>query len=97
MTRVISSPDWKQNKQKAVESSPTPMPARHEWKRRAWTKRTVHLDDGVLNLDSALLGNRRRRGGVAPEWGAAEHAAGPGDREAARGSKEREAGAAGGV
>lgn len=34
-------------------------------------QRTVHLDDGVVDLDAVLLGHRRGGGGIAAEGGAA--------------------------
>jgi len=63
--------------------------------RGAGGRRTVHLDDGILHPDAALL-SHRGGGSVAAERGTAEHAAAPGDREA-RWKQGREAAAAGGV
>ena len=58
--------------------------------------RTVHLDDGVLDLDAVLLGHRGS-GGVAAEGGPTEHAAARGREVGGRGGKPATDGEPGGV
>ena len=48
-------------------------------------KRTVHLDDGVVDLDSVLLGHRG--GGIAAERGGAERAGAMGGEARERGGE----------
>jgi hypothetical protein len=91
ITRVISSPDEEEFARLLyiLESY------RGGGRRCGDEARTVHLDDGVLDLDAVLLGHRG--GGVAAERGPAEDAGARGREAGGRGGEPAADGEPGGV